>query len=140
MTVTFFGHRTIPNEVRPLLKKTLIDLIEQHGADTFLVGNQGEFDALVAHTLQELSHQYTHIKTTVVLAYMPVKNVICRFPTVYPDGLENTPKRFSIPARNRWLIDNSDTIVTYVKHTFGGAYQFKELAEKKNKCVINLTE
>lgn len=36
------------------------------------------------------------------------------------------------------MIQQSDVVVTYVTHNFGGAAQFKELAEKQNKYVIYL--
>ena len=47
MTVTFFGHRNTPAYVKPLLKKVLTELIENHGADMFYVGNEGNFDGMV---------------------------------------------------------------------------------------------
>ena len=55
MTCTFFGHRCVPQKIEPTLRSTLIDLIENHGADLFYVGNHGEFDAMVRRTLRELS-------------------------------------------------------------------------------------
>ena len=36
------------------------------------------------------------------------------------------------------MIEKSDYVVTYVHHSFGGAAQFKEIAEKKGKIVINI--
>ncbi len=36
------------------------------------------------------------------------------------------------------MIEKSDYVVTYVKHTAGGAGKFKELAEKKKRIVINI--
>ncbi|MCQ2440540.1 MAG: hypothetical protein MJ076_01415 [Clostridia bacterium] len=44
---TFFGHWDTPEEVRPLLQGVLKQLIENRGADTFYVGNQGGFDLMV---------------------------------------------------------------------------------------------
>ncbi len=36
------------------------------------------------------------------------------------------------------MINQSDYVVTYVWKTWGGASKFKEIAEKKNRTVINL--
>lgn len=36
------------------------------------------------------------------------------------------------------MIEQSDYVVTYVNHNFGGAARFKELAERKHKTVINI--
>ena len=35
MICTFFGHRFVPQKIEPTLRSTLIDLIENHGADLF---------------------------------------------------------------------------------------------------------
>ena len=50
------------------------------------------------------------------------------------------PLRFAISYRNKWMIEQSDYVVTYVNHSWGGAAQFKELAEKKGKTVIELND
>ncbi|MBQ8624249.1 MAG: hypothetical protein IJ424_07780 [Oscillospiraceae bacterium] len=60
--------------------------------------------------------------------------------TVYPEELANTPPKFAIVMRNRWMTERADTVVTYVTHSFGGAMQFKSLAETKGKQVINLPD
>ena len=40
-------------------------------------------------------------------------------------------KRFAIDYRNRWMIDRSDYVVTYVVHDLGsGAAKYKRLAEE----------
>ena len=44
MTCTFFGHKDAPQEIRPLLRDVLLDLIEHQGVTQFYVGNQGSFD------------------------------------------------------------------------------------------------
>ena len=44
---TFFGHRDTPKKIEPILKSTLIDLIENKKVDLFYIGNQGNFDYMV---------------------------------------------------------------------------------------------
>ena len=133
-TCTFFGHRDTPDSIRPVLHNTLINLIEMQGIDTFFVGNQGKFDSMVYSELKELSKAYPHIRYSVVLAYLPKKrdfDLTDFSDTVYPDGLETVPPRFAIDKRNRLMIDWSDTVVTYVCTSIGGAAKFKDLAEKR---------
>ena len=36
------------------------------------------------------------------------------------------------------MIKQSDYVVTYITHFWGGAAQFAELAERKKKMVINI--
>lgn len=59
MVCTFFGHRNVHKEIEPILKSTLIDLLENHDVTTFYVGNQGGFDYLVKTVLKELSNNYS---------------------------------------------------------------------------------
>ena len=62
------------------------------------------------------------------------------FETIYPDGLEFVPKKFAIIHRNRWIVDHSDYLITYISINFGGAYNITEYAKRKKKNIINLKE
>ena len=137
MTCTFFGHRDTPNEKEPILKSTLIDLIENKDVDTFYVGNNGNFDNMVRSVLSELSSIYP-IKFYIVLSYLPKKETENSEHTILPDGIEAIPPRLAISYRNKWMIEKSDFVITYVTHSWGGAEKFKELSYKKGKTVINI--
>ena len=139
MVCTFFGHKDTPKEIEPTLRSTLIDLIENKNVTVFYVGNNGNFDTMVRRQLEDLSQTYP-ITYSVVLAYLPTeKNRYDKLTnTIYPEGLETVPKRFAISYRNKWMIQQSDVVVTYVTRNFGGAAQFKALAERLNKHIINL--
>ncbi|MBQ8765179.1 MAG: hypothetical protein IJZ16_00060 [Clostridia bacterium] len=139
MVCTFFGHKDTPKEIEPTLRSTLIDLIENKNVNMFYVGNNGNFDTMVRRQLEDLSQTYP-ITYSVVLAYLPTeKNKYDNLTnTIYPEGLETVPKRFAISWRNKWMIQQSDIVVTYVTHNFGGAAQFKEMANMKKKIVINI--
>ena len=144
LNCTFFGHRNTSAEIKPQLEAKLIALIEQYQVDTFYVGNHGRFDSMVESTLKKLKQRYPHIRYFVVLAYLPIEKTHSAphdySVTIYPDGLEHTLPRFAIVKRNRWMVEQCDFVVTYVTHPFGGAAQFKELAEKKGKTVFNLAD
>ena len=139
MVCTFFGHKDTPKEIEPTLRSTLIDLIENKNVNVFYVGNNGNFDTMVRHQLEDLSKTYP-ITYHVVLAYFPTeKNKYDNLSnTIYPEGLETVPKRFAISRRNKWMIQQSDVVVTYVTHNFGGAAQFKDVAKRMNKLTIEL--
>ena len=136
---TFFGHRDAPPEIKASLRQILSDLIERQGVKQFYVGNQGSFDTMARNLLAEFELTYG-IRYEVVLAYMPKRNDPLYDPehTVLPEGIETVPPRFAIEYRNKWMIDHSDIVITYVHRSFGGAAKFKELAEKKNKVVIQI--
>ena len=141
MTVTFFGHKDTPKNIEPTLRTTLVDLIENHDATEFYVGNNGNFDTMVRRQLENLSQTYP-ITYNIVLAYIPTKkSEYDSFTnTLLPEGIETIPKRFAISYRNKWMVEQSDVVVTYVTHSFGGAAQFKEMAERQGKTVIELSE
>lgn len=142
MTCTFFGHRYVQKEIEPMLRSTLVDLIENHDCRLFYVGNLGGFDAMVTRVLRELSDRYP-IRAYTVLAYLPVGENGASdelLPTILPEGIETVPRRFAISFRNRWMIEQSDFVITHVtNHIASGAAQFKALAEKQEKTVINLS-
>ena len=141
MTVTFFGHKDTPKNIEPALRSTLIDLIENKNVTVFYVGNNGNFDTMVRRQLEDLSNTYS-ITYNVVLAYLPAKKSEYDdyTNTILPEGIETVHKRFAISWRNKWMIQQSDVVVTYVTHNFGGAAQFKAMAERQGKTVIELSE
>ena len=124
MTVSFFGHRIVAEDIRIVLQEILIHLIENKGADIFYVGNHGGFDRIVRKILRGLKVYYPHIQYSVVLAYMPIKRKDdegCDDDTIFPEGFENNHPKYAIVARNKWMLDRADMLVTYVKDRSGGA-------------------
>ena len=139
---TFFGHRECPGSIEPKLREVLIDLIENHAVRMFYVGKQGEFDIMVRTLLKDLVLAYPHINYAVVLDRIPNKpdsyDTCDCSDTMLPEGIELVHPRFAISWRNKWMINRSDYVVTYVTHSWGGAAQFAELAEKQKKIIISL--
>ncbi|MCH5209296.1 MAG: hypothetical protein J1F04_10445 [Oscillospiraceae bacterium] len=119
MTCTFFGHRNTPRSVRGKLKETLIDLIENKGADMFYVGNHGSFDRMTVSVLKELKAEYTNIDFRIVLAYLPNYEVNSE-ETEFPEGIEAVPKKYAISFRNKWMVGKADTVIAYLVHDQGG--------------------
>ena len=139
---TFFGHHDCPSEVKSKLREVLIYLIENHSVDVFYVGNKGAYDRMVRSVLRELVQEYPQIHYAVVLERMPVKrdeDVPEDYSdTMLPEGIEEVHPRFAIVWRNKWMLRQSDYVVTYVTHSWGGAAQFAEMAERQKKTVIRL--
>ena len=141
---TFFGHRDCPASVEPKLRAVLVELIEHHGVDSFYVGRQGAFDAMVRAVLGQLKQEYPHIRWAVVLERLPGKRGEPgpkeTSETIFPEGLEDAPPRWAIPRRNRWMLERADYVVAYVTRTWGGAAQFAARALRQGKTVIDLGE
>ena len=137
---TFFGHRELYKNIESVLFQAIENLIVYENVDTFYVGNQGQFDALVHRVLKNLEKKYS-IHYAVVLAYMPTsKNEYDNLSdTMLPEGLETVHPRYAIDRRNKWMIDHSDFVIAYVTHGWGGAAKYVLLAERKSKTIIKLS-
>ena len=137
---TFFGHRDCPETIKPKLREVLVDLINNCDVDMFYVGHQGQFDTIVRSALRELQKEYPQVKYAVVLAYMPGKKTEYDnySDTMLPEGIESVHPRYAIAWRNNWMLKQSDYVVTYITHTWGGAAQFVKKAKSQRKCVVDL--
>ena len=137
---TFFGHRVCPCEKSNVVWEKIEELIVYDGVTCFYVGCHGEFDAIVRGVLKQLKKKYPQIRYYIFLAYMPGKNNNhCGEDTILPSGIENIPKKFAISYRNQWMIEQSEYVITYVTHSFGGAAQFEAMAQKKGKRIIKIS-
>ena len=136
----FFGHREVTHNIRPKLTAVIEKLITEDDVTEFYIGHQGQFDSMAYSVLKELKAKFPQIRYTVVLAYMPDEHIkeLYGEDTLFPDGLENVPKRFAISKRNDWMISHSDDAVCYVWKVTGGAAKFMEKSVKKGLRVIDL--
>ena len=76
----------------------------------------------------------------VVLAYMPSEGSAPSdaSDTMLPEGIELVHPRYAISWRNNWMLQQSDFVVAYVAHSWGGAAQYMQKAIGSGKTVINL--
>ena len=137
---TFFGHRDCPEMIKPKLRETLVDLISNHDVDMFYVGHQGQFDAMVRSVLRELKKEYPQTDYAVVLAYMPGKrNVYDDYSdTMLPEGIESVHPHYAISWRNNWMLRQSDYVVTYITHDWGGAARYAKKAKRQGKSIVTV--
>jgi len=142
MICTFFGHRDTPESIQPILEKTICELIELRGVDTFYVGDKGSFDNMVLKTLRSLREKYPQMKFGYIPSYQPIErnepyqNYDDAF---FPEEVLKSPRKYAISRRNYWLVNQADIVVTYVTG-IGNSRNFKELAIKKGKEVIELSQ
>ena len=144
MTCTFFGRSFIFEDISGRLEEAIVYLIEKKGVNKFYVGTHGEFDRMCFCTLEKLAEKYD-IDYKKDLATVPGKkgewDKTDYSLAVVPEGIEKAYPKYRISFRNKWMINNSDYVITYIKNPFGtGAAQFAALAEKKGKEMIKLEE
>ena len=139
MTVTFFGHSNAPWCIYENLYKSILNLIEANDQITFYVGNHGNFDMMANRILSQLSEKYAHIKYFTVLSYMPPPNQKSEFKySILPEEVAASHPRYAISKRNDWMLKNSDTVISHVNHSHGGAAKYYSKAQKQGKTVINI--
>ncbi len=142
-TCTFFGHRQVHDtaQLSSKLFDTILELIEERGVNLFFVGDSGSFDYLVLKVLRGLKKLYPQIEYYVVLSYLRPKSEYCLYTeeeTIFPDVMTTAHPRFAIVKRNKWMLDSSDIVITYVNSVIGGAAAFAQKAEKKGVEIIRL--
>lgn len=139
MTVTFFWHHDA------VCTKTLIDRVSvciealiSNGATDFYLGGYGNFDTLAAKIVFSMKKRNPAIKSVLVIPYLDRNYDMSWYDgSVYPP-LENVPKRYAISKRNEWMINQSDIVVAYIRHNFGGAAASVSYAKRRGKRVIFL--
>ncbi len=137
---TFIGHKDCSDKIKIKLKEMIEELIVNEGVNNFYVGTHGKFDYYAYESLCDLELKYD-IKINVVLAYLNSREKFYdNIKTIFPYGLENTPKRYTIIKRNNYMIKKSQYMICYVNNSFSNAYKFLEIAEKNNLKIINIGE
>ena len=141
MKVTFCGHSQIaPSEIKHISErfKEVIEELIWEGADEFLLGGYGDFDKLCAATVKELKNTHPHIKSILIIPYIDRAFDQQLYDCSEYPPLENVPKRFAISKRNEYMVDNSDTIISFINHTYGGAFKTFSYAKRKAKQIIDI--
>lgn len=135
-----FGHRDVSEDISDSLEAIIKELIIKEGVNVFLTGDRGNFDLCFALTVFRMKGKYPKIKLHLVEPYFTQKLNTNSFyyemmydSITIPEVSANAPYRAAIPIRNRWMVDNSDFVIAYIRHDHGGAYNAVKYAEEKHK-------
>ncbi len=138
-TCCFTGHRIIPSNTLPKLKKQLRETIKalvESGICFFGAGGAIGFDTIAAETVLELKNRYPQIRLILVLPCPEQADrwnltAKARYEQIkqQADKLVYTSEHYTSDCmyrRNRHLVDGSSVCVTYCTHNTGGtAYTVK---------------
>ena len=170
MRVAIIGHREVQDKENVVVRiyETVLDLIVNQGADTFLFGGKGEFDSLCFYAVTEMQKIYSHIRTIYVSAGSEEREKSHKKffletydETFYPDRVKNS-RRLCYVLRNVVMIEACEVLLTYCapnyepprkrrkneptssidesKKTKSGTQMAVAYAMQKNKRVINVFE
>lgn len=140
-----FGHRNIYINIDSKIEKILIDLIENKFVDLFYKGGMGDFDKIFSTAVRKLKKKYVDIKLILVYPYFTNDiNVNKEFyntnydSILIPEEFAGAHYKRAIKLRNKWMIDNSEFVISCVNRNFGGAYEAVKYAKKSKKKIFNI--
>ena len=137
-----FGHRDVLEKIDDAVYAAVLKAAER-GCDIFYTGAMGEFDSLFSSAVRKVKKTYPKIKLICVKSYFTNDlNTNGEYysalydDVIIPDELADIHTKAAIKYRNRWMIDHSDIVLIYTKHTYGGAYEARKYAERIGKEVV----
>ena len=147
MIITFCGHSQVifTSEEKSVLRNILVDEINKNPTCKFYLGGYGDFDSLCLRTLRELKKEFQDIELIFITPYIDKNYSKLEFAKYHYDDvifppLECVPRKFAILKRNKWMVEEADLVIAYVKYSWGGAAKTLEYAKRKNKTIINLAD
>lgn len=145
MVCCLFGHGNAPDSLRQSLKNEILKIFEADPETMFYFGKHGRFDAMARSVMKELKKEGKNVQYAVVLSHMPGPLGEFDDPkeyedTMFPEGLEEVHPKFGITWVNNWMVKQTDTVICYITHDFGGAAQFVRKARRKGAHIINLAD
>lgn len=137
----FIGHREAPDALLDELTAEVERHITEYNVTEFVVGKYGRFDALAAKCVKAAKKHHPEVTLTLLLPYHPYDRPTPTPPgfdgTFYPPGMETVPKRAAIIRANRYMVDYSDYLIAYVRHS-GNARDLVEHAQKRGTIQISI--
>ncbi len=134
-TCFLMGNRHTPSNIREPLAETVEKHITEYGVTTFIVGRYGNFDNMTIGVLREAKKRHNDIELYLLTPYALTQKIDTPEGfngTFYPDGLEKVPLRLAITQANKYMVQNSDYLITYCHH-IGNTRNIVEYAQKREK-------
>ena len=134
-TCFFMGNRHAPADIKGQLTEVVEKHITEYGVNTFTVGHYGGFDSLVIGVLRELKKSYPDIVLYLLAPYALNQNREAPEGfdgTFYPEGLETVPLRYAIVQANKYMVQNSNYLISYCHH-IGNTRNIVEYAQRREK-------
>ena len=144
----FMGHREADERLLPRLDLVIDRLITDEKTRYFYVGGYGCFDRIAGAAVKRIKQKHPDISLMLVLPYHPAERVVPTPDgfdgTYHPEGLENTPRRYSIVRANQIMVDTCDWLVCYVRHGASNSRNLLEYARRRKENgliqIINIGE
>ena len=147
MIITFCGHSNyLYNDIiKEKLKGQLLQIIKKNPSCKFYLGGYGKFDILCLNILKEIKIDFPNIELLFITPYLDKSYSKLEIAKLYYDDIiyppiENVPRRFCISKRNEWMVKKADSVIAFVKYSWGGAAKTLAYAKRKKKPFFNLAD
>lgn len=143
----FTGHRILTDDFDPDVLKNVIKNLAKTGVKKFLCGMAVGFDMEAAKAVLSLKKKYK----LELVACLPCEGQSAKFSDknkeLYDGILKECDEIITLaPAyvsgcmqkRDRYLVDNCDVLVCFLRRNSGGTYYTVNYAKRKDKKIIEL--
>lgn len=110
-----------------------------------MTGGMGEFDSQMINAVLQLKKRYPFLRLILVKPYFSNElNTSSQWyahlydEIVIPEAVEGVHYKAAIEKRNRWMIEQSDFVLSYLYRDYGGAYTAVRYARKCNKPILSV--
>ncbi len=148
-TVSFFGHREIPYDpqMEERLEQIIQNLLQTHQYVSFLVGREGEFDLLAAGIIHRIRENWGDHNSELIWVMPYLKQEYVNNADAYDnfyshvevcEESDSAHFKAAIGIRNRHMIDRSDLVIAYLRHSHGGVAKAVAYAKENNIPVLEV--
>ena len=138
-SAVFIGHDDIFGLDHEKLEEAIEECI-QKGVTQFYSGGQGGFDRAAARAVFQRKRENEKIKNVLVIPYLHFKVFDASLfdEILFPEELETCHYKAAILKRNRYMVDQSDVAVCFVRYSWGKSAKTHAYALKKRMHIISL--
>lgn len=144
---SFSGHRILKSDFDNQLLYRVIENLIRTGTEEFLCGMARGFDLAAAQCVIDLKKQYSVRLVACIPCLTQSDSFSEREKQIYNKALENCDERVILSenyyrgcmqVRNRYLVDNCDVLVCYLREESGGTFYTVKYAEEMEKRLVKL--
>ena len=143
--VSFIGHRVVDEyrQVEEELDEVIELLHRKYGFIDFNVGRNGEFDDLATQAVRRFRKEWAEWCELTLVEPYPVANLDI-LEKSYDNVIIPTDRKCHFKAaigeRNKWLAENCDMMIVYIKRDYGGAYKCYKHAQELGVPIMNIAD
>lgn len=143
--VSFIGHRVVDEyrQVEEELDEVIELLHRKYGFIDFNVGRNGEFDDLATQAVRRFRKEWAEWCELTLVEPYPVANLDI-IGKSYDNVIIPTDRKChykaAIGERNKWLAENCDMMIVYIKRDYGGAYKCYKYAQELGVPIMNIAD